>query len=144
MDYLCFIVSRFKARFLVVPPRESCILNYIIFLCHNLMLFLTVILFVEWQPLVSQDMCIVVTSRSRSDTPHSVEFLWRSDQLHAENCTWQHKALKTDIHATPLSLPAGFENASPTCERLQSYALDRAAIFLHNIPFLLSFWKRWG
>jgi hypothetical protein len=45
------------------------------------------ILSVAQQPLVSQGLLIVETSRSHSDTPHSVGLLWTSDQPVAETCT---------------------------------------------------------
>jgi len=52
------------------------------------------------QSLVGQDLLIIESSRSHSDTPHSVGFLWTSDQPDAENFNWQHTTLTTDIHAT--------------------------------------------
>jgi len=42
------------------------------------------------QPLVGQDLLIIVTSRSLSDTPHSVGLLWTNDQPNAETSMWQH------------------------------------------------------
>jgi hypothetical protein len=45
------------------------------------------IFFMAQQPLVGQGLPIVKTSRSHSDTPHSVRLLWRSDQPDAETCT---------------------------------------------------------
>jgi hypothetical protein len=36
---------------------------------------------------------------THTDTPQSVGLLWTSDQLVAENSTWQHSTLTTDIHA---------------------------------------------
>jgi len=38
------------------------------------------------------------TSRSYSDTPHSVELPWTSDQPDAKTSTWQHTTLTTDWH----------------------------------------------
>jgi hypothetical protein len=39
------------------------------------------------QPLVSQGLLIIEASRSHTDTPHSVGFLWTSDQPVAETST---------------------------------------------------------
>jgi hypothetical protein len=39
------------------------------------------------QPLVGQGVLIIETSRSYSDTPHSVGLLWTSDQRDAETST---------------------------------------------------------
>jgi len=46
------------------------------------------------QPLVSQGLRIIEASRSHLDTPHSVEFLWTSDQPDAETSTRQHTTLQ--------------------------------------------------
>jgi len=40
--------------------------------------------------LVGQGLRIIETSRSHSDTPHSVGLLWISDQPHAETSIWHH------------------------------------------------------
>jgi len=53
-------------------------------------------------PLVDQGLPILETSRSHSDTPHSVRLPWTSDQPEAEKSTWRHSTLKTDIHAFQL------------------------------------------
>jgi hypothetical protein len=47
------------------------------------------------QPPVGQGL-IMESSRSHSDTPHSVGFLWTSDQPFAETFTWQHTTLTRD------------------------------------------------
>ena len=47
---------------------------------------------------VGQGLLIVEASRSHSDTPQSVGFLWTSDQPDAETSTSQHPALTRDIH----------------------------------------------
>jgi hypothetical protein len=47
------------------------------------------------EPLVGQGL-IIEASR-----PHSVRLLWKSDQLVAENSTWQHTTLTTDRHSCP-------------------------------------------
>jgi hypothetical protein len=44
---------------------------------------------------------ISYSSRSRSDTPHSVGLLWTSDQPDAETATWQHAAFTRDRHMPP-------------------------------------------
>jgi hypothetical protein len=49
---------------------------------------------------------IVEASRSHSDIPHSVGFLWTSDQTDVENSEDTQLSMETDIHA-----PAGFEPA---------------------------------
>jgi len=51
------------------------------------------------QPLVGQGLLIFDASRSYSDTPHSIWFLWTSDQPGAETFTWQHTTLTGDRHA---------------------------------------------
>ena len=47
---------------------------------------------------VSQGLLIIEASRSHSDTPHSVELLWTSDQPVAETSTRKHTTLRTDVH----------------------------------------------
>jgi hypothetical protein len=49
------------------------------------------------QPLVGQCVLIIESSRSYSDTPHSVGFLWTSDQPDAETSSWQHTTFTRDI-----------------------------------------------
>jgi hypothetical protein len=73
------------------------------------------------QPLVVQGLFIIEASLSHSDTPHSTELLWTSDQPVAETSTWQHTTQETDIHGS-----TGFEHNIPTNEWLQTQALDRA------------------
>jgi hypothetical protein len=54
--------------------------------------------FTAQQPLMGQGLLIVDASRSRSDTPHSVELLWTSDQPGAE--TWHtQSSQEADIDA---------------------------------------------
>jgi len=48
------------------------------------------------QPLLGQVLLIIGTSRSHSDTPHSVGILWTSDQPDAGTSTWQHTTLTRD------------------------------------------------
>ena len=38
---------------------------------------------------------------THNDAPHSIGFLWTSDQLVAETSTWQHTTLTTDKHPCP-------------------------------------------
>ena len=61
---------------------------------------------------------------THNDAPQPVGLLWTSDQLVAETSTWQHKTLTTDNTSMP---PVGFEPTISAGERLQTYALDRAA-----------------
>ena len=62
--------------------------------------------------------------RRHSDTPHSVRLLWNSKRPVAETYLTKHTILTTDITMAP----AGFEYAIPINVRLQTGALDRAAI----------------
>ena len=73
-------------------------------------------------PLVGQGLLIIETSRSHSDTLHSVGFLWTSDQPDPEISTWRHMT----ITAYKYPCPGGFDSAFPSCERPQTHALDRA------------------
>ena len=50
------------------------------------------------QPIVGQVLRLVSDSWSCLDTPHSVGFLWTSDQPDAEISTWQHTTLRRDRH----------------------------------------------
>jgi len=50
------------------------------------------------QLIVSQGLLITETTRSHSNTPHSVRVFWTSDQSDAENSTWQYPTLTTDRH----------------------------------------------
>jgi len=64
------------------------------------------------------------TSRSHSDTPHSVGLLWTSDRPEAETSTCTtHNTHKRQTTAPP----AGFEPTIPASERPQTHALDRPA-----------------
>jgi hypothetical protein len=80
-----------------------------------------------------QRLLIIEASRSHSDTPHSVELLWSSDQPKAEISTCRHKhSQKTSM------LPAGFEPAIPASERPQTHALASAATGIGTSNLLLS------
>jgi len=63
------------------------------------------------QPPIFQNLLIIETSPSHSDTPQSVGLLRTSDQPYAETCTWQHTTLARDRYP---SAPAEFETAKPT------------------------------
>jgi hypothetical protein len=56
---------------------------------------------------VGQGLLVIDSSLYRSDTSHSVGFLWTSDRPDAEISTWQHATLTRET-STP---PAGFEPA---------------------------------
>jgi len=90
------------------------------------------------QPSSGYGLLVLEFSRSRSDIPQSVGFLWASDQPDAGTSTWQHTqhSQQTDIHAPGGILkrdrqtcmpPAGFEPVTPTSGRPQTHILDRAA-----------------
>ena len=68
--------------------------------------------------------CLRFPDHTHNDAPQSVGLLWTSNQLVAETSTWQHTTLTTDKHPCP---PVGFEPTISAGERLQTYALDRAA-----------------
>jgi hypothetical protein len=53
---------------------------------------------VAQQPLGGLGLLIIETSRSHSDTQHTVGLLWTSDQPDAGTSTWQHTTLTTDRH----------------------------------------------
>jgi hypothetical protein len=57
-------------------------------------------------PLAGQSLLFIETSRSHSDTSHSVGLLCTSDQTDAENSTWQHTTLARDIHPCPWRDPS--------------------------------------
>jgi hypothetical protein len=83
-------------------------------------------LFLPWSksPLAGQGIIFVKTSRSHSDTPHSVGLLWTNDQPDAKTSLWQHTSLTKTQTSTP---SAGFEPIIPANDRAQTHALDRAA-----------------
>ena len=59
-----------------------------------------VFFFMAQQPLATQGL-VIETSRSLSDTPHSVGLLCTSDQPVAETSTWQHTTLTRDRQPCP-------------------------------------------
>jgi hypothetical protein len=76
------------------------------------------------QPLVGQGLVIIETSQSHSDTPHSVGALRMSDQPRRRDLY----LTKHNTHKRQTSMPpVGFEPAIPGSDRLQTYALGRAA-----------------
>jgi hypothetical protein len=77
---------------------------------------------VAQQPLVGQGPLIIELSQSYSDTPHSIEQFWTSDQPDAEITT-----ANTTLTRQRSMLPAGFEPLIPVNERPQTHALDGAA-----------------
>jgi hypothetical protein len=78
------------------------------------------------QRLVGQGLHIIDSSRSHSDTPHSVGLLWTSDEPDADTSTWQHTTL-TRNRQTSMP-PAGYKPTIPAREWPQSHALDSAVI----------------
>ena len=68
------------------------------------------------QPQVGQGLLVIEASRSHSDTPQSVGFLWTSDETHAETSAWQY----TRQTSMP---PEGFEPTIPAGELPQTHAL---------------------
>jgi hypothetical protein len=71
---------------------------------------------------VGQGLLNIDTSRSHSDTPHLVRFLWTSDQPDAETSTWQHTPLnkrQPDLHA-----PRGIRIRNPS-KRTPTYRRPR-------------------
>jgi len=68
-------------------------------------------------PLMVQGLLIFETSRSHSDTPHSVGLLFTSDQLGAETSTSQHTKLTSHRH-----VPGGIRTRNP---RIQAAADPR-------------------
>ena len=79
--------------------------------------------------LVGQDLFIIEASRSHSDTPHSVELLWKSDHPDAGNSTWQHKCHKRQTSITPVE----FESTVPKSERPQTRISDREATGIGHV-----------
>jgi hypothetical protein len=67
------------------------------------------------------------TSRSHSDTPHSLRLLWTSDRPEAETSTYKIQNTRKRQTTAP---PAGFESTMPASERPQTHALDRAATWI--------------
>jgi hypothetical protein len=59
---------------------------------------------------------IIEVSQSHSDTPHSVEFLSKTDRIDAETSTWQHTTFTSDGHPrTPPPPPEDEQAVLETC-----------------------------
>ena len=71
---------------------------------------------------------IIVVSRSHSDTPHSVGFLWISDQPDTETSTWQH----TKHYEEATTPPRGFEPTVPVSEQPKVHDLECTATGIGN------------
>jgi hypothetical protein len=69
------------------------------------------------QFLVGQGFLIIEASRSHSGTPHSLGYLWTSDQPEAETSTWQHTTLTKGIHA-----PGGIRTRNPSKRTVAEHA----------------------
>jgi hypothetical protein len=92
----------------------------------------------EQLPLVGQGLLFIKDSRSRSDTQQSVGLLWTSEQPIAETSIWQHN---THSRQTSIVL-AGFDPTVPANERPKTHALDRTAIGIGSLSFVLLKLKR--
>jgi len=78
-----------------------------------------------WRHFQPYTWCITAeTSRSHSDTPHSVGLLWTSDQPDAETYTWQHKTITRDRQPCPR------RDSNPQSQRSQTDASDHAATWI--------------
>jgi hypothetical protein len=76
-------------------------------LTRHLITDILVLITLEWfftpktlQPPVGRSPFIIGATRSHSDTPHSVGFLWTSDRPVAETNTWQHTTLTANPRAS--------------------------------------------
>jgi hypothetical protein len=103
------------------------------------------------QPLVGQDLLIVTSSQSHSDTPHSVRLLWTSDQpdadiyltrysthnrqtpmaasFHEDFIVTTTKFLFVNyfVYVLGVMTPMGFEPALSASKRPRTHVLDRTA-----------------
>jgi hypothetical protein len=66
------------------------------------------------QLLLGQDLLVLETSRSHSDTPRSVGILWTNDQPDVGTSTRQPETPTRDRHPCP---PAGIEPGIPAREK---------------------------
>jgi len=64
------------------------------------------------QPWVGRYLPTVEASRSHSDTPQSVELLWRVISPKQRPLFWQHTALTTDRH------PCNRQDSNPQCRQV--------------------------
>ena len=79
----------------------------------------------------------VEASRSHSDAPHLIRFLWTSDQTDAETSTWKHTLVTRDRRTS--MPPEDFEPAIPARERPQTDASGRTAI---GLP-IFDYWQKY-
>jgi len=77
----------------------------------------------------------VESSRSHSDTPHSVGLLWTSDQPDADNTTWQHRTLTRHSHATGGNGARNLARQWPL-----NHVLDLAATGL-ELAYMFQYWN---
>ena len=70
-----------------MSPRCVCVYIYI---------YIYIYIFHGERALVGQDVPTIKASLSHSGTPHSVGFLWTSDQPDAETSTWHHTTFTTE------------------------------------------------
>ena len=83
---------------------------------------------------MGQGLLIIEASRSHSDTPHSVGFLWTSDQPVADTSTWQHTTLTRERYP---------------CSRRNSYPQSQQASGRRHTPWtptateICSRWNYW-
>jgi len=76
------------------------------------------------KPLIVQSHLTVESSRSPTNTPHSVQLLWTRDQPYADYPTWQHTTQTTDRN----SCRRRYSNPQiQTSVRPKTHALDSAA-----------------
>jgi hypothetical protein len=68
---------------------------------------------------------------THTHTPHSLGLLWPSDRLDVATSAWQYTTLRQTYMPSP-----GFKPAISARERLQTYALDRAASGISRIWLL--------
>ena len=71
-----------------------------------------------WTSLVGLGLLMIEVSRTHSDTPHSVGFLWTSDQLVAETSTWQHNTSKRQTSMPPAAWKPKYSTTNSTWAEL--------------------------
>ena len=79
--------------------------------------------FVAQQPLLGQGILIVEASRTQSDTPHSVELFWTSDQPVAELYLKTHNTHEKKV----IHVPGGFRIRNTSKDRQQTHALVQSS-----------------
>jgi len=89
-------------------------------------------------PRVYQDFLTIESSRSHSDTSHSVGLLWKNDQPVAGTSTWQH----IEFTREAAICQASFVPANPAIKRPQTHFLDRPATGIDiSTPLSLRQWQ---